>query len=116
MSMEQVLQQLQDAAAVTAAIQERHARMIVDHDEWLVEQTKAIARHDKWLAEQQAAIARHEAWLAANEASHEAAEAQRQVWRAEHEAWRAEHEAAMHRIEGLLEAFLRGRGSNGGGS
>jgi hypothetical protein len=83
MGMEQVLQQLHDAAAVTAAIQERHARMIVDHDEWLVEQTKAIARHEKWFAE--------------------------------HEAWRVEHEAAIQRIEGLLEAFLRGRGSNGGG-
>jgi hypothetical protein len=111
MSMEKVLQQLHDAAAVTAAIQERHARMIVDHDEWLVEQTKAIARHERWLAEQTQAIARHEEWLAA----HEARVAQEEVWRAGHEAWRIEHEAAMQRIEGLLEAFLRGRGSNGGG-
>jgi hypothetical protein len=94
MSMEQVLQQLQDAATVTAAIHERHARMIVDHEEWLVEQTKAIARHEKWLATHEAAMERIET---------------------NHANWRAEHEAAIHRIEGLLEAFLRGRGSNGGG-
>jgi hypothetical protein len=68
--------------------------MIVDHEEWLVEQTKAIARHEKWLAAHEAAMERIET---------------------NHANWRAEHEAAIHRIEGLLEAFLRGRGSNGGG-
>jgi len=31
-----------------------------------------------------------------------------------HANWLAEHEAAMGRIEGLMDAFLRGRGSNGG--
>ena len=44
----------------------------------------------EWLAAQDKAIIRHANWL-------------------------AEHEAAIHRIEGLIEASLRGRGSNGGG-
>ncbi len=50
-SMEEILKQLQEAAAVTAGIQERHAHMLVDHEKWLEEHTRAIAKHREFLAE-----------------------------------------------------------------
>ncbi|HUA62108.1 MAG TPA: hypothetical protein VML19_25350 [Verrucomicrobiae bacterium] len=85
MDYERVIKQLQQTDAVTAAIQDRHARMIVYHEEWLVSQTQAIARHDRWLAE-------HEAWARQMEQRHE--------------EWRVAHEARMQRLEELMEAFL----------
>jgi DNA-directed RNA polymerase len=58
--IEPLLKQTLDTLEVTHAIQERHARMIVDHEKWLEEQTRAIARHDRWLAEHEAAMQRLE--------------------------------------------------------
>ena len=54
--LEQILKQLQEAAAVTAAVQERHARMLVDHEEWLESDTRAIAQHREWLQQHEAAM------------------------------------------------------------
>ncbi len=55
-----LLKQALDTLEVTDSIQERHARMIVDHEKGLEEQTRAIARHDRWLAEHEAAMQRLE--------------------------------------------------------
>ena len=55
-SMEEILKQLQEAAAVTAAVQERHARILVDHEEWLEAETRAIAQHREWLQQHEAAM------------------------------------------------------------
>ncbi len=58
--MEQVLKQLQDAAGRLRADRGDHNRMLIDHHNWLIEQTAAIARHDRWLAEHEAAMQRLE--------------------------------------------------------
>jgi predicted transcriptional regulator len=56
--MQAVLRQLQEAAAVTAGIQDRHARMLVDHEEWLAGNTQALAQHREWLQQHEAAMHR----------------------------------------------------------
>ena len=54
--MEQVLRQLQDAMVVTAAAQDRHARMIVELEEWAAANTRAIAQHREWSQQHEAAM------------------------------------------------------------
>jgi flagellar biosynthesis GTPase FlhF len=58
-----VLQQLQDTLTVTIGIQDRHARMIVDHEEWLEEQTRAIARHERWMKQHEESMQEQEATM-----------------------------------------------------
>lgn len=55
-SMDGILKRLQETAAVTAAIEDRHARMIVDHENWLEGQIIAIARHREWIQQHEAAM------------------------------------------------------------
>ncbi len=52
--MEQLLKQVQETLAVTIAVQDRHARMLVDHQEWLEDNTKAIARHREFIQQHEA--------------------------------------------------------------
>lgn len=56
--MQAVLRQLQDAAAVTAGIQDRHARMLVYLEEWNEANTRALAQHREWLQQHEAAMHR----------------------------------------------------------
>ncbi len=54
--MQQILAQLQDAMAITVAAQDRHARMIVEHQQWLEDNTRALAQHREWLQQHEAAM------------------------------------------------------------
>jgi hypothetical protein len=49
--MEAAIKQLQDASVVMAALEAKHARMMLDHADWLVAHDKAIQAHDKEIAE-----------------------------------------------------------------
>ena len=62
--MDEILKKLQDALTVTIAIQDRHARMIDYHREWLEGQTEAIARHERFLARHEELMAEHAAMMA----------------------------------------------------
>jgi hypothetical protein len=71
--------------AVTAAAQDRHARMIVELQDWAAANTRAIAQHREWFQQ-------HEAWMQA------------------HQSAMQELDRKLDRIADLI---LRGRGSNG---
>ncbi len=85
-NMENILKQALETLAVTNAIQDRHARMIVDHEEWLQANTRALAQHREWLQQHEAALQRHDELMAQVDA----------------------------KLDRLAELILKGRGGNGG--
>ena len=49
-----------DTLTVTNAIQDRHGRRLVDHEQWLEEITHAQAMHQQWLQRHEASMERLE--------------------------------------------------------
>ena len=49
--MERLLRQSQDNLTVIVAIQDRHGRMLVDHQEWREQHTQDLARHREFVQE-----------------------------------------------------------------
>ena len=49
--MERLLKKSQDNLTVIVAIQDRHGRMLVDHQQWLEQHTQDIARHREFVEE-----------------------------------------------------------------
>ncbi|HYW42884.1 MAG TPA: hypothetical protein VE959_08510 [Bryobacteraceae bacterium] len=93
--MDQLMMRIEDGLVVTNAIVDRHAGMVVDHDQWLADSTRAWVRHQEWLQQHEAALQ-------------------------EHESWRRQHEAAMQaldqKIDRIADLILKGRGGNGSGT
>lgn len=54
--MEKILKQAQDALTVITAVQDRHGRMLVDHEQWLEENTRSEAKHREWLEQHESAM------------------------------------------------------------
>lgn len=100
--MDRLVKRLEDGLVVTNAIVDRHAGMVVDHDQWLADMTRAWVRHQEWLQQHEAALQEHESW------------------RREHEEWQRRHEAAMQaldeKIDRIADLILKGRGGNGSGT
>jgi phosphoenolpyruvate-protein kinase (PTS system EI component) len=85
MALEDTIERLRDELTVTAAMTERNAARIKEHQEWLEANERAAAMHREWLQQHEAAMQAHET-------------AMRNV------------EAKLDRIADLL---LKGRGGNG---
>ena len=49
--MAEIFKQAQDNLTVITAVQDRPGRMLVEHEQWLEENTRAEARHKEWLEE-----------------------------------------------------------------
>ncbi len=84
-NIEGILKQALETLAVTNAIQDRHARMLVDHEKWMEENTLALARHREWLEQHEAAMHEHQTSMRELDA----------------------------KLDRLAELILKGRGGNG---